>query len=211
MTRIIAAKIPEISQETFERLLQRVSVERQDKIQRLKVCNKKHQSLAVELLLRAVLVSQFNMNEKDVVIEKTPEGKPFLKGDRGLFISLSHCDGLVAVAVSDCEVGVDVERVRNIDLNIAKRFFTQVEQGYLFGVDDGATERFFEVWTRKEAFAKKQGIGLSADISVCTVENAERFETFTVDGYVVTVCTDRGKTDDVSFSLTNELLTEYIV
>ncbi len=211
MTRVFVSKIPEISQRTFDRLLQKVSKERQEKVDRLKLYDKKCQSLAVELLLRKVLVSYFNINESDIVIEKTPEGKPFLKGDRGLFISLSHCDGLVAVAVSDCEVGVDAECVRNIDSKIAKRFFTESEQEYVFKTDDATTDRFFEVWTRKEAMAKKRGVGLSADMSFCTVKYFDRFKTFTMDGYTVTVCTDSEYTNDVSFVLANDLLEEYIV
>ena len=210
MTQVFAAKIPKISADTFERLLKKVSTERREKISKLIPHVKKCQSLFVELLLRSVLVSKFEMTESDIVIEKTPEGKPFLKGDSGLFISLSHCDGLVAVAVSNKAVGVDSERVRNFDPNIAKRFFTELEQEYVFGADDGADERFFEIWTRKEALAKHQGIGLLDDTSVCTVENTDRFQTFAVDGYTVTVCTDKDKTD-ASFSVANELLNEYIV
>ena len=211
MTRVFVSKIPEISTDAFECLLQKVSEERQEKINRLKMYDKKCQSLAVELLLRAVLVSHFYVNECDIMIEKTPEGKPYLKGDRGLFISLSHCDGLVAVAVSSCEVGVDAERVRDIDSKIAKRFFTELEQEYVFETDDADINLFFEVWTRKEAMAKKRGVGLSADKSFCTVKNHKQFKKLVSNGYVVSVCLDEINDDEVSFVLANNLLEEYIV
>ena len=211
MTRVFAAGIPEMSKDTFERLLKRVSVERREKISKLKIHSKKCQSLTAELLLRAVLVTQYVMCEEDIVIEKTPEGKPYLKGDSGFHISLSHCEGCVAVSVSDNGVGVDIERIRDIDLKIAKRFFTAREQEYVFATTDGQTERFFEVWTRKEALVKFMGNGLSVGMHACTVENHEKFKSFVFDGYTLSVCTDEDNMDDVSFLLADELLSEYIV
>lgn len=211
MTRVFVSKIPEMSEGDFERFSKRVSVERREKAEKLKIHSKKCQALAVELLLRAVLVAHFGMNESDIVIEKTPEGKPYLKGDNSFCISLSHCEGVVAVAVSDNEVGVDVERVRTIDSKIANRFFTKSEQEYVFKNDSTATEHFFEIWTRKEALAKLNGQGLSADIHTCTIENADRFKSFDFQGYKVSVCTSENSADDVSFSSATELLSEYII
>lgn len=211
MTRVYVSKIPEMSQVDFERLLNRVSAERREKISKHKVHCKRCQSLAVELLLRAVLISQYGMCEEDIVIEKTPTGKPYLKGDSGFYVSLSHCDDIVAVAVSDNEVGVDTERMKDIDLKIAKRFFTDREQKYVYTNTDGQAERFFKVWTRKEALAKFKGNGLPANINTCTIENADSIKTFVFDGYVLSVCTDKVDADSVCFLLANELLSEYIV
>ena len=188
MTHIFVTEIPEISNETFQRLLPKVSLERQSKIARIKQYTQKCESLMAEILCRVVLVQNFGMEEKDIIIKKTAQGKPFLS-DSGLFISLSHTDGMVAVAVSDCEVGVDIERTKLVDLKIAKRFFTDSEQDYVFESDD-ATDRFFEIWTKKEAYIKKIGKGLSTDIGVCTIENAECFKTFKHGEYTVSVCTD---------------------
>ncbi len=82
-----------------------------------------------------------------------------------LQFNVSHAGGLVLIAVTrGCEVGVDIENVRelkDIDL-IARRFFSVRENAALQQLP--ATHRpeaFFRCWTRKEAFIKASGEGLS--------------------------------------------------
>ena len=62
------------------------------------------------------------------------------------------------------EIGVDVEQVRrDFDLEgIARRFFSAHEQQQLAGLaDEKKPEAFFRCWTRKEAYIKATGEGLS--------------------------------------------------
>lgn len=91
-------------------------------------------------------------------------GKPRVAGHPGPYFNLSHCEGLVACAVSwQVAVGVDVERVdRAIPVELSARYFTAAEQEQLRRL--GAAERtvaFFRLWTAKEASSKALGLGLS--------------------------------------------------
>ena len=96
------------------------------------------------------------------------QGKPFLAGafaDCGLDFNVSHAQGLAAYAFA-CKrrVGVDVEGVRPVaDADeIADRFFSAREAEQLGGLrDEEKPGAFFNVWTRKEAFVKAVGEGLS--------------------------------------------------
>lgn len=96
------------------------------------------------------------------------QGKPFLAGAfaaSGLEFNVSHAQGLAAYAFA-CErrVGIDVEGVRPVaDAHeIAERFFSPREAEQLGGLrDEEKPEAFFNVWTRKEAFVKAVGEGLS--------------------------------------------------
>jgi len=84
-------------------------------------------------------------------------GKPYLAGSRIYFnMSDSRDVGLYAVTL-DAEIGVDVERIRDIEgATIARRFLPESEAAVVR--DDPAS--FFRVWTRREAYLKCIGVGL---------------------------------------------------
>jgi len=87
----------------------------------------------------------------------------------GLHFSISHCDGLVAVAVRSgapgCGglIGIDVERRTDFDhLSVAERFFATAEWRWLRGLPPAEQSRgFFALWTLKESLAKALGRGLA--------------------------------------------------
>ena len=82
--------------------------------------------------------------------------------------NISHSGGLAVFAFTlDCEVGVDVEEIRELkDLaEIAARFFCAEETAELMSLPaDQRTAAFFRCWTRKEAYIKAIGDGLSAPL-----------------------------------------------
>ena len=85
-------------------------------------------------------------------------GKPYLPG--GPPFSLSHGGDLAVLAVGEegTELGVDVESLaRPWREAVARRLFTTEEQTWL----QNSGERFFRLWTRKEAVLKCRGSGLS--------------------------------------------------
>lgn len=96
-----------------------------------------------------------------------PYGKPFLEGVR-LRFNLSHSGALALVAVArDREIGIDLEGPgRGMDvLALAKRFFSVAEQQALTALaPEARLSAFLEVWTRKEAFLKAIGLGLTLDL-----------------------------------------------
>ncbi len=129
----------------------------------------------------------------DVKISKTRSGAPFIENHPS-YISLSHKDKCLVVAVSDKRVGVDVERIyeKESHKKIAERYFTDMEIEYAV-----SAERFFRLWTRKEAFAKLLGEGLSSrTIGIDVIKNFVTYEgqkyyldtnTELVDGYCISV------------------------
>ncbi len=89
---------------------------------------------------------------------RNPQGKPFLK-DRSLKFNLSHSGEYALLAVSKREdVGVDLQKKRDdADAErLARRFFSARERDWV-GSD---LEKFYVLWTRKEAALKALGEGL---------------------------------------------------
>jgi 4'-phosphopantetheinyl transferase len=95
--------------------------------------------------------------------EKPSLARPYL--DSGITFNLSHSGGVTLVALTrNRAVGVDVEQIRrNSDVEgIARRFFSPLEQGQLAALPaEEKVPAFFRCWTRKEAYIKATGDGLS--------------------------------------------------
>jgi len=125
---------------------------------------------AAHALLRHTLSLGGDRTAAEWRFEKTHAGKPLLIGDsadRASF-SLSHTRGMVACAVtSGAEVGIDVECIdRDVDGDeIAARFFAPVEAAQLMDVrGDARRDRFFDLWTLKEALVKALGRGMAVSL-----------------------------------------------
>ena len=96
----------------------------------------------------------------------------------------------MVIAVSECSVGVDAEKIREVDIRVKKRF-TKAEAEYI-GYD---IVRFFEIWTKKEAFLKQKGVGLKGGLqSFCVTENA-KISTFNYNDYIISVCFEKENTE----------------
>lgn len=119
-------------------------------------------------LLRAILGRYLGLEPAQLRFSYGPYGKPRLSGGSGagaLRFNLSHSHGLALFAVSrGREIGIDVERVRPefAGERIAEQFFSPREVAARRALPpESRVEAFFNCWTRKEAYVKARGQGLS--------------------------------------------------
>jgi len=106
-------------------------------------------------------------------------GKPAVsddQNDRALNFNLSHSAELVLYAVArGRDVGIDIEYIREdfATLEIAEHFFSKDEVAALKSLPaDQRTIGFFNCWSRKEAFIKAKGMGISYPLDRFTVSLA---------------------------------------
>ncbi len=99
--------------------------------------------------------------DTDLTVLRTKLGKPYF-ASMPLHFGLTHSLGLSAAVISDRNVGIDLEFLREHPnaKRISARFFASEEQKEIEAADD-STDAFFSIWTKKEAFAKLDGRGLS--------------------------------------------------
>jgi 4'-phosphopantetheinyl transferase len=124
--------------------------------------------IAARGILRDILARYLHRDPASLEFSYNAFGKPALAGesDRSrLHFNLSHSKGFALFAVAQGrEVGVDVERTQT-DLNwegVARRYFSHREIAALASLPPGQRcEAFFRCWTRKEAYVKAKGGGLS--------------------------------------------------
>jgi 4'-phosphopantetheinyl transferase len=124
--------------------------------------------IAAHGILRAVVASYFEAAPSAVRFSYNEFGKPRLEGSqeiRDLNFNLSHSGGLALVAVALArDVGVDIETIDDSvrTEEVAKSFFSANEIAALAGLPQSLRlTGFFNCWTRKEAYVKARGMGLS--------------------------------------------------
>jgi 4'-phosphopantetheinyl transferase len=116
--------------------------------------------------LRLLLGEILDLPASTLRFEYDEFGKPSLMSAQGLPLqfNVSHSGDLILIAIAKGRtVGIDVERIRtDLDLDgIAARFFSANECKILASLEAGRYEAFFTCWTRKEAYLKAKGVGLS--------------------------------------------------
>lgn len=117
--------------------------------------------------LRRILAERLGLEPPQVRIRTRWDGKPELDGPAGgLRFNLSHSEGLAAVAVGRRELGIDIERIRELPDRdeLAETVLTPAERAAFARLPEPLrTRAFFIAWTRKEAFLKAVGDGLFRD------------------------------------------------
>jgi len=127
-----------------------------------------------ELMVRSILCSKYGYQNHQIHFEYSKNGKPLLNGSKNIHFNISHSGDWVVCAFSGEQVGVDVEKVRNINFNIARRFYSEEEVATLFSLPENEqTDFFFDLWTLKESYLKALGTGLTKSLSSFTVKLAE--------------------------------------
>lgn len=122
--------------------------------------------IAARGILRALLGSYLKTNASRLIFNYGEHGKPALAGDgHAIRFNVSHSDGIALYAFARRrDVGIDVERVRyNLAVaEVAEQFFAPGEIVLIRALPPEARfQTFFRCWTRKEAYVKARGDGLS--------------------------------------------------
>ena len=148
--------------------LEVLSPDEQEKAARFHFGKHRNQFIQARAALRLILSEYLSVRPQDLEFSYGPQGKPALANehaDSSLRFNLSRREGLALVAVTrGREIGVDVELI-HADLpafEIAEISFSEAELTTLHGLPEGMrTTGFYNCWTRKEAYVKARGAGLS--------------------------------------------------
>lgn len=130
---------------------------------------KKHEFLVTRVLGRRLLAEYLGapFRPEALAFDLGPHGRPELRdpGRQRLRFNLSNTRGLVGLVVAtDRDVGLDVEDMarRTDAISVADRFFSAHEVEELKRLPPALhRQRFFELWTLKEAYIKARGLGLA--------------------------------------------------
>jgi 4'-phosphopantetheinyl transferase len=157
----------DVSEDRLRELASTLSPDELTRSERLKFARDRRHFVAARGLLRALLGSYLQVDPRLLRFSYGRWGKPFLSPmpcHQDLDFNLSHSDGLALYAIARAPVGIDVERICDVDdmEQIAQRFLVPADRRYLSALPSQARrEAFFALWTRYEAYAKATGEGLA--------------------------------------------------
>jgi 4'-phosphopantetheinyl transferase len=128
----------------------------------------RQQYLGCRGMLRAILGACLKRNPATLEFWTDPGGKPHLCDDE-LFFNLSHSGDMAAIVVArGRRVGIDIQAAASVrsPARVAQRFFSRRESDKVNALTGEAQRRAFcDCWTRKEAYVKALGAGMSLPLS----------------------------------------------
>lgn len=158
----------------------------------------KQRAVFADMLVRLALCAHVGCTPESIVFSTHPGGKPFAP-DLPAEFNVSHCDDLVVCIVDDRPVGIDVEKIRPISHRLLLRVCSPQECAFVLGehlskcpdmlTDTAVLERFFRIWTAKEAYTKYTGTGLTVDLRQIHAD-AAKIRTSVYGEYVISLCSE---------------------
>ncbi len=154
--------------EQISSLEQTLSADERDRAMRFHFERDRNRFIAGRGILRAILSAYLKIDPAQLQFVYSSRGKPILTGlpeSCTLHFNLAHSNDLILIALTRiCAVGIDVEWIHSIgDIeNIASHFCSRREAVELMAQQrEQRTLAFLNLWTRKEAYLKATGGGLS--------------------------------------------------
>ena len=159
-------RLSELSPGDYRDILDSLSDSRKIHVARFQKKDDRRRSLAGEYLARKLAAEA---GVTDTRLERLTSGQPVY--DRGdLYLSIAHSQDLVVCAVDTAPIGIDTEQLRPFKPGLLRHICTPEERDYVLEnsplpedlcQDRDMIVRFFEIWTAKEAWFKKQGTGIT--------------------------------------------------
>lgn len=166
MIKLLAANInQDIENNKIEEFLKLISKEKLDKINRYRLREDYLRSLYGDILVRFEIIKQLGIANSDIKFTLNKYGKPYIEGYNNLFFNISHSEDWVICAISDEEVGVDIEKIEKAPVEVAEHYFHSREYKLIRSkASEEVDEYFYKMWTLKESYIKWIGKGLSKQL-----------------------------------------------
>ncbi|UOE58255.1 4'-phosphopantetheinyl transferase superfamily protein [Priestia filamentosa] len=168
--KIYAVKIPKnIKREDSSILLNYVSPPKKEAIYNA-VKSGRYEPLLSDLIIKTLINEIYKIKSNDIQFTYNKYGKPFLR-DIEISYNISHSYDWLVCVIDKSSVGIDIEKIRPLNLNIAKRFFSNEEFCEIISRDKVMQlDYFFELWTLKESFLKFLGTGMYTSLNSFTIK-----------------------------------------
>lgn len=176
-------------------LLNYVSTKRQETISRYRFPIDQKLSLYAELLALRGISNALSVPFSRITILHEKMQKPKLASPYEIDFNFSHTHKAILCGIATCgKIGVDIEPIKVPPLNVMKHVFHPAEIAYVESAAGEKKEtRFFEIWTRKEAYTKYLGTGLSIELTCINTLDADfncHCRTWQQETYICSVYTD---------------------
>lgn len=174
----------------YELLLNQVSPEKRQKLERFLHREDALRGLYADVLLRWLACRQLKVSNTSLQFTYNAFGKPFLLNAPAFHFNVSHSGKWVVCAIDDHPLGIDIEQLRPIDFEVGKVCFSDTEYDALMGQEaESRLSYFYDLWTLKESFVKAEGQGLTLPLKSFSFEmKAHSSIDFTTEGFTTEYC-----------------------
>ena len=135
--------------------------------------------------LSKILKENYNIDKYELIYNEY--GKPFLK-DNKLFFNISHDNNLMVIAISDKNIGIDIEYL-TYNRFVLKKCFNEKEQHKVNNKVNKEKE-FTKIWVMKEAYVKMKGTGIITDLKDIDTTKIKNIDIIDNEEYIIAICKD---------------------
>ena len=158
---------------------------KKERINRHKEKSRRETLILSDHLAKFAISKYCGVSEEDIEFRYNSLGKPLALG-LDVHFNISHSGDYVVLVISDNPCGIDIEVIREVNLNTAKRFCNQNELELIENSSDKHIE-FLKIWTKKEAYFKSVGCGIATELKLLDTTKEIYFNTIINDDYVLTI------------------------
>ncbi|AMR06080.1 4'-phosphopantetheinyl transferase family protein [Bacillus thuringiensis] len=171
MSQIHAIKVPEeMVDADYEKLVNCVSASKKEKLSRYFNKSDAYRSLLGDLLVRVFIWDNFLIPNNQITLSFNKYEKPVIDLGFPFSFNISHSKDWVVCIFDNQEVGVDIEQMDKVNLDLVKSYFSQTEYEDLIILPEPMrTKYFFNLWTLKESYIKCIGTGLNCPLNSFTI------------------------------------------
>lgn len=184
MMKLYIADIYDFTQADYAKMYSLLDCAMKEKIDRKTSIKDKIRSLAGWILLWRGVYELYG--KTDIVITFNSQGKPLCNI---CYFNISHSGDRVVCVISDREVGIDIQQVRDIKPREIYKFFNSNESSYVNEDKNNISKRYIEIFTKKESAVKMLGKNLADSSKIDVFSNEFNFQTKYFDDFVLTICT----------------------
>lgn len=161
-----------IDEELVQLLLTKIDSKKRRRLEKFVFRKDLLRSLYADLILRKKIIEDFDIRNDEIIFTNNKFGKPRCVNLPDFHYNLSHSGDWVICAIDKSPVGIDIEKISTVDLNISKSFFSNKEHEDLMLSND-PFDYFFTLWSLKESYIKFIGKGLSHPLDSFTMHLKE--------------------------------------
>ena len=197
---ILYSNINDFSNDEIDSFYQKIYKDKKERIDKYKNDITKKRSIIGEILLSRLLEKN-NFNYEELSFYTNKDGKPYIK-DNPIYFNISHSNDFVVVVISNKEIGIDIEKIRDTNINIINQFCTDKEKEYILN-SSNIYKSLFNIYTLKEAYIKMKGTNLSQinniefiinkDI-ICNDKDVSIIQIKDIDNYIISIIENKKET-----------------
>lgn len=202
---LIVAEIGGVTFAEAQRYVEFLSPYRRGKIAKKRFDEDKLLSLAAGLLTSYEISRRTGIRRDCIRYTHGSFGKPYIVGS-DLQFSISHTHGAVCAAFSDeGEIGADIEkRSRRVSERLYSRVLNDSEKPLVKSGED-----FVRLWVQKEAFLKRLGTGIAADLRGADTTVLRDTRSIDCGDYIIGISGKGADTAEIQVIQFRDLLEEY--